>query len=477
MADPKVTLQWTESNADETGQQVFITTEPWNRGEPVTKIKDVAPDLTSTDLTLAEITIEPGFLQVAAVRGAEVKMSKEYALVIKTPVVTGAVYNAAYGKLGELPYGMEYPAVTKGAPMTFPFTYNGFNIRAGYTVTPEGKLLQIQDKKARTLDLTTGIETIESLPASFEQIGSGICMASDGNAYIMGRDGGDIALFKYTMDGEAPIKVASWTYASGPGGQCNPACIKQGKDERIYMFGGYNTITSGNQLVVNSVNMDGTDPRSDVLTIPVTWGTTGSERHLYTPDDKIVIWAPGKPNILVYDPLATGGATVVSYAAGTDLTSGTGTDSSSNKTMVSQNSRAVLMQGKGGFICQFRYEDNPSWIINLPSTFVDVPQVNNLYDSIMGWLFVSNNVGSVHYNRLDGDNDGATTLSPEDVGMTGIVDGPDFVRIGKTVYAFGNSTTQLMVCPFHIDSKWQSTFAFDAASLANTNARNQHGSN
>ena len=69
MADPKVTLQWTESNADETGQQVFITTEPWNRGEPVTKIKDVAPDLTSTDLTLDEITIEPGFLQVAAVRG------------------------------------------------------------------------------------------------------------------------------------------------------------------------------------------------------------------------------------------------------------------------------------------------------------------------------------------------------------------------------------------------------------------------
>lgn len=475
MADPKITLTWTESNTDETGQQVFITTEPWNRGAAVTKIKDVDPDITTVDLTLAEVTIEPGFLQVAAVRGAETKMSKEYALAIKTPVVTGAVYNAAYGKLGELPNGVAYPAVTKGTPASYPFTYNGFSTRNGYTVTPEGKLLQIYNKKARTLDLTTGEEVVVSLPSTFDQIGSGICMASDGNAYIMGRVGGDIGLFKYTMDGEAPVLVATWAYSSG--GQGSPACIKQGKDERIYMFGGYNGITSSNELVVNSVNLDGTDPRSDALVIPVTWGSTGSERMLYTPDDKIVVWAPGKPNILVYDPLAAGGATVTAYAAGSDLSSDAGTDSSSNRTMVPQNSWAVLIQGKGRNICQFMYEDNASWVIQLPSTFVDTPSVNNLYDSIMGWLFVSNTAGAIHYVRLTGQGTGATTLTPAEVGMTDIVDGPDFVRIGKTVYAFGNTTDRLLVCPFHIDSKWQSTGAFDAASLANTNARNQNGSN
>ena len=142
MADPKITLHWADNNADETGHSIYITSEPWERNAPKTKIKDVAADTTSADLTLAEITLEPGYLQVAAVRGADTKMSKEYAMAIKTPVVTGPVFDAAYENLAEVPRGVDYPTYTKGAPVSYPKTGEQLDLSQGFTVTPDGVLLQ-----------------------------------------------------------------------------------------------------------------------------------------------------------------------------------------------------------------------------------------------------------------------------------------------------------------------------------------------
>lgn len=474
MADPKITLKWADNNADETGHQVHIANDPWKG--TFTKVKDVAADVTSVDLTLAEITTDPAFLKVAAVRDAEIRMSKESALAVTSPVVTGAGYNKIYGKIGELPSDIAVPKLVKGTPKSFPRTRGVFDLNAAFTVTPDGKLFQFYQQKAVTLDLTTGVETVDMIPRTFSQDGSGLCFASDGNIYLMGYVGGDKGVFRYKMDGEAPELVATWLYSDGAGGKISPAVIKQGKNERLYMFGGYNSITAANELVVNSVNMDGTDKKTDIITIPAGWGSN-PVRMLYTPDDKIVIWEPTQTQILVYDPVAVGGATVTPYAAGTDLGSDSGTTPSSLRTMVPQNSWAVLIMGKGRFICQFQYEDDPSWVTDLPVDFVASAQVNTMYDSQMGWLFVGNTSGSVFCCRLDSKSDGEVTYSAADLGLTGMTSGPDFVRIGKTVYVVATSFNNLMVCPFDIESAWQSTGPYDAASIANTNARNRNGSN
>jgi len=57
------------------------------------------------------------------------------------------------------------------------------------------------------------------------------------------------------------------------------------------------------------------------------------------------------------------------------------------------------------------------------------------------------------------------------VGMADAFDGAAFVRIGRTVYAISTSNTQMLICPFRIDSLWQSCNGFDAASIINTSGR------
>lgn len=472
MADPKITLHWDDNNADETGHSIYITSEPWERNAPKTKIKDVPADATSADLTLAEITIEPGFLQVAAVRGADTKMSREYAMVIKTPVITNPVFIGAYENLGQIPNGVPHPTITKGVPASYPKVGEQLDLTQGYTVTPDGVLLQFYGGKVRTFNPATGAQTVVSITGDISQIGSSICMADDGNAYLMGRNSGNVTLFRYKMDEEPPEAVYSWPFGSGAGADINPSNIKQGADGRLYMFGGYQGFTSANTMVVNSIKIDGTEPRTDVMTIPAGWNT-GMERVVCTAQGEIVVWQPDSSSILSYDPLKSGGPGVDVYSGHVNLTNGTGDNPSSRRAIIPADSWGVFIAGKGEKICKFQFEDNAQVFFSLPLDFVTDAVVREMYNSVMGWIFVSNTSGACFVAKDDGSEAG-TTYTPADMGMENTFDGHTFVRIGKTVYMMAADSDTFRVCPFTIGSPWQSTGPFDAASIINTNARGQN---
>lgn len=472
MADPKITLKWADNNTDETGHSIYITSEPWERNAPKTKIKDVPADATSADLTLAEITLEPAYLQVAAVRGADTKMSKEYAMAIKTPVITGPVLDAAYENLGEIPRGMEYPTCTKGTPASYPIVGEMLDLTQGFTVTPDGVLLQYYSGKVHTFNPATGAKTTVSISGDISQIGSAICLADDGNAYLLGRNSGNVTLFRYRMDEEPPVPVYSWPYGSGPGSELNASCIKQGIDGRLYLFGGYKGFTAENKMVVNSILLDGTDPRTDAITIPPGWNS-GMERALYTPFGKIVVWQPDSDAILCYDPLKAGGPVVDTYTGNVNLTNGAGGNASSRRSMVPADKWGVFIAGKGPKVCRFQYENNASVFFNLPAAFLTDANVREMYNSIMGWMFMSNTNGGCMVYKADGSEDGIY-YAPADVGMDGTFNGQTFVRIGKVVYMLASDSDTMRVCPFTITAPWQSTGPFDAASIINTNARGQN---
>lgn len=472
MADPKITLKWADNNADETGHSIYITSEPWERNAPKTKIKDVPADATSADLTLAEITIEPGYLQVAAVRGADTKMSKEYAMAIKTPVVTGPVFDAAYENLGEIPRGTEYPTYTKGTPASYPLPDNSLDLSQGFTVSPDGELLQVYSDKIHTFNPATGVFKTVSLAGGMNQIGSAICMADDGNAYLMGRNQGNVALFRYRMDEEPPVMVHQWPYGSGAAADINPSNIKQGVDGRLYLFGGYNAFTSANKMVVVSIKPDGTDPRTDEITIPAGWNS-GQERVLYTPFGKIVVWKPGSTDVLCYDPAKSGGPAVDVYSGNVELTNGTGNDASTRRILAPADKWGVFIVGKGEKVCKFMYENNARPYFLLDAAFLTEAVVREIYNSTMGWVFLSNTSGACMVFRADGSISG-TLYTPADVGMENTFNGQTFVRIGKVVYMLASDSTHMRVCPFTIASPWQSTGPFDAASIINTAARGQN---
>lgn len=474
MAEPKITVTWTDNNADETGHKIFASPDPWGQGAS-TEIKAVAADVTSADLTLAEVPTSVAFLQVAAVRGADQKKSKEYAMAVKTPVVEGDAYVAAYSNLAELPYGAEFPTVTKGANATYTLTPdgNGLDLTQGFTVTPDGLLLQVHGQRIRTLNPATGAQANIPFATGISQIGSAICMAHDGNAYLVGREAGNVTLYRYNMDEEAPVAVYSWPYGSGPGSEINPANIKQGGDGRLYLFGGYNGFTA-TQMVVNSINIDGTDPRTDALTIPAGWNVA-NDRVLYTPNDRIVVWQPGSDSILCYDPNAAGGPAVEVFTGNVALNTGTDLNASSRRSLVAYGQYGVLIAGNGVNICNFMYENNAQAHVILPSEFVTDHPVRELYESIMGWLFVSNVQGDLHICRTDGSGQGSVTHLAATTGMENTFNGHTFARVGKTVYMMADDSTDLHICPFTIGSIWQSTGPFDAASLANTSARGQNG--
>jgi len=467
MADPKITLKWADNNADETGHRILITSEPWNRGAPSTTIKDVAADLTSADLTMAEISMEPAFLKVAALRGTEVKASVESALAIKTPVITGGMFDTTYEMLGELPYGVAMPKVTKGAVGSYPLPDDYLDPSQGFTVTPDGLLLQVYNNKIRTLNPATGAMKSMPLPGTgINQIGSALCAAHDGNIYLLGRHQGNPSVYRYKLDEEAPEVVYSWAYGSGPGSELNASNIKQGLDGRLYLFGGYKFVTADNKLVVNSLNIDGTDPRTDLITIPAGFGT-GSEVCLFTPNNKLLVWVPGKDEVLCYDPAAQ---TVTPYTGNVNLNTGNDLRPVSRRILTPFGKYAALIAGNGIYVCKFMYENNASQHINLPAEFVTGHPLRELYESTMGWTFASNTSGDICVIQSDGTQSG-TIYPAADVGMTDAFNGPAFVRIGKTVYVVANGSTNMLVCPFHIDSLWQSCNGFDAASLINTAGR------
>jgi hypothetical protein len=470
MADPKITLKWADNNADETGHRILITSEPWNRGAPATTIKDVASDLTTADLTLAEVNIEPAFLKVAALRGTEVKVSVESALAIKTPVIAGGVFDITYEMLAELPYTVALPEVTKGTLGSYPLPDDYLDPSQGFTVTPDGLLLQIFNNKICTLNPATGAMKSVPLPGGgINQIGSAVCMAHDGNAYVLGRHQGNPSVYRYKMDEEAPEVVYSWAYGSGPGSELNPSNIKQGTDGRLYMFGGYKFVTTDNKLVVNSILIDGTDPRTDLITIPAGFGT-GAEVCLFTPNNKLIVWVPGKDEVLCYDPATQ---TVTPYTGNTNLNMGDADRPASRRIMAPLGKYGALIAGNGIYVCKFQYENNVSQHINLPADFITSHPLRDLYESCMGWTFASNTSGDICVSKSDGTQLG-TIHEAATVGMADVFNGPSFARIGKTVYVIGTGSTDMKVCPFHINSLWQSCNSYDAASMINTSARGQN---
>lgn len=470
MADPKITLKWADNNADETGHRILITSEPWNRGDPSTTIKDVAADLTSADLTMAEISIEPAFLKVAALRGTEVKASVESALAIKTPVITGGLFDVTFEMLGELPSGAAVPKVTKGTVGSYPLPDDYLDPSQGFTVASDGLLLQVYNNHIRTLNPATGVMKSIPIPGyGISQIGSALCAAHDGNIYLLGHHLGSPAVYRYKLDEEEPEVVYSWVYGSGPGSELNASNIKQGLDGRLYLFGGYKFVTADNKLVVNSLNIDGTDPRTDLITIPEGFGT-GAEVCLFTPNGKLLVWVPGKDEVLCYDPAAK---TVTPYTGNVNLNIGNDLRPVSRRIMTPLGKYAALIAGNGVYVCAFWYENNALQHINLPAEFVTGHPLRELYESTMGWTFASNTSGDVCVIQSDGTQSG-TIYPAADIGMTGAFNGPSFVRIGKTVYVIATGSTDMLICPFHIDSLWQSCNGFDAASLINTSARGQN---
>lgn len=477
MADPKITLKWADNNADETGHRILITSEPWNRGAPSTTIKDVAADLTSADLTLAEVTMEPAFLKVAALRGTEVKDSVESALAIKTPVATGPIVSDMFESILELPYGVVVPTLTKGVPASYPTTDRGFAPDKGFTVTPDGILLQIDNNAVLTLDPATGAMTSTPIPGSgISQINSGLCVASDGNVYLVGRYQGNPSLMRYKLDGEEPTVVYTWAYGTGPGYELSPSCVKQGVDGRLYLFGGYKFITADNKMVVNSVELDGSNPRTDVISVPAGFNTN-TEICLMTAKGTIVVWVPGKDEILSYDPSGT--PTVDVYTGNAAL------NTPADPVVVAPTTRRILapfgkysvfIMGRNLNVCRFQYENTvqPYWI--LPADFLAGKPVREMFESGMGWTFISNVHGGIFAAQTDGRVEGRV-FTPEETGMaidpevSNYINGPSFVRIGKTVYAIATDGVTMRVCPFHLKSLWQSCNGLDAVGLLNTSGR------
>lgn len=468
MADPKITLEWQDNNADETGHRILSTSSPWSSAPPAEQIKEVAADVTTVDLALTEVAMEPAFLKVAAVRGTDVKVSKESALAIKHPVIPGPLFKETYSRIGGVPNGETIPDIVAGSARTFSVAGSPIDFGDGYTVTPDGLLLQIDNAEILTFNPATGVSVTTPLTTGLSRVGAAVCMASDGNAYCVGRALGNTALFRYKMDGEQPEVVHQWPYGSGPGSELSPSAIKQGVDGRLYMFGGSGSITAANEMVVNSIGIDGSAPRTDVIALPVAVNNSGL-RYAMAANGKIVAWAPGDDAVLVYDPAASLSPTVIGYGGNTDLNSGTEQRPTTRRIWAPCGASEMFVMGNGPNVCRFMFENNARVSIIAPAEFVEGKPVREIFDSGMGWTFLVNVVGDIYACHSKGDGVG-TLHTAVSMGLDTSFGGVSVFRVGKKVYAAAQVSEGIRIFDFTIDSAWQSTGPYDAASIINTHA-------